>query len=185
MLCLAATSCSDKSQPSVASAPLNSDGSVATLNIRYVDMDSINANYNLAKDFQELYLRSLSKLDNAQQSKAAEIQRFGSQIEQKMRSNGYLSEESYNADVQRFNKMQQDAQQALAAMEREAQQELAQQQQQLLDSINSFIESFNATRGYDAILLRAAGLYFNPQLDITAEVVEGLNARYNRVASSK
>ncbi len=32
--------------------------------------------------------------------------------------------------------------------------------------------------GYDAILLRESGVLFNPALDITQEVIAGLNARY-------
>ena len=54
---------------------------------------------------------------------------------------------------------------------------------QLHDSINSFINDYNAKHGYDAILLRSSGLYFNPALDITSEVVAGLNARYTKVAA--
>ena len=129
----------------------------AQVNIRYIDEDSITANYNLAKD---------------------------SQIEEKMRANGYLSEASYNADVAKLNKMQQDAQNALASMEQSTQQELARQQQQLNDSITSFINSYNKGKGYDAILFKSAGVYFNPTLDITAEVIEGLNARYNKVSEN-
>ena len=102
-----------------------------------------------------------------------------------MRSNGYLSEASYNADVAKFNKMQQDAQAHLENLQRTTEQELAAQQQQLNDSIESFIKAYNATKGFDAILYKAAGVYFNPALDITDEVIEGLNARYNRVTESK
>lgn len=152
-----------------------------SINIRYIDGDSIAASYNLAKDFKEASIRTMSKLESAQRAKAAEIQKFGTQIEEKMRSNGYLSEASYNADVQKLNKMQTDAQAYLATLERNAQQELVQQQLQLNDSIESFINDYNATHGYDAILFKNAGVYFNPALDITAEVIEGLNARYNKV----
>ena len=35
---------------------------------------------------------------------------------------------------------------------------------------------------YDMILYKAAGVYFNPELDITDEVIKGLNARYNKVS---
>ena len=55
---------------------------------------------------------------------------------------------------------------------------MLQQQMQLTDSIESFIKEFNKTKGYDAILYKAAGVYFNPALDITDEVIKGLNARY-------
>lgn len=154
----------------------------SSLNIRYIDGDSIAAHYNLAKDFKEMSIRTYSKLENVQRSKAAEIQKFGSQIEQKMRSNGYLSEASYNADVEKLNKMQADAQNYLATLQRNAEQELMQQQIQLNDSIEAFIKFYNASHNYDAILLKSAGLYFNPSLDITAEVIEGLNARYNKVS---
>ena len=44
---------------------------------------------------------------------------------------------------------------------------------------------YNSTRGYDAILLKQAGLYFNPALDITDEIVKGLNSRYTRVEEKK
>ncbi len=184
LLCSAITftSCSgNQSNNSTVTNDSTAVASRASLNIRYIDGDSVTAHYNLALDFKEASIRTMSKLENAQRAKAAEIQKFGSQIEQKMKSNGYLSEASYNADVQKFNKMQADAQGYLATLERNAQQELLQQQMQLNDSIDSFIKDYNAKHGYDAILFKNAGVYFNPELDITKEVIEGLNARYNRV----
>ncbi|MDE7024291.1 MAG: OmpH family outer membrane protein [Paramuribaculum sp.] len=165
-------------------APKGNDSVAAVttqINIRFINEDTISANYNLAKDFKEQAIREYSKLENARQARANEIQKFGSQIEQKMKSNGYLSEASYNADMAKFNKMQEDAQNYLANMQRNSEQQLAAQQQQLTDSINAFIKEYNATKKYDAILYRAAGVYFDPSLDITDEVLKGLNARYNKV----
>ena len=100
-----------------------------------------------------------------------------------MRSNGYLSEESYNADMAKYNKMQQDAAVYIDNLQRTTEQELAQQQLQLNDSVENFIKQYNKTKGYDAILFKAAGVYFNPDLDITKEIIDGLNARYNKVAT--
>lgn len=181
MAVIAASCSNDQAKNATAHQTTTNDSIPSLINIRFVDGDSIAVNYNLAKDLSELQLRSMNKIENAQRAKAQEIQKFGSQIEQKMRSNGYLSEASYNADVQKLNKMQQDAETYLANLQRNAQQELIQQQIQLNDSIQSFINDYNAEKGYDAIILRSAGLYFNPALDITAEVIEGLNARYNKV----
>lgn len=181
MMAIVATSCSNNQAENANTSKVSANDSTVLLNIRYVDGDSIAVNYNLAKDLSELQIRTMNNIENAQRAKAQEIQKFGTQIEQKMRSNGYLSEASYNADVQKLNKMQQDAETYLANLQRNAQQELLQQQIQLNDSIQSFIKDYNAKKGYDAIILRSAGLYFNPALDITAEVIEGLNARYNKV----
>lgn len=165
------------------SATAEEAAQTTSLNIRFVDMDSIAANYNLARDLQEAQLRAYSRLDNAQKQRGAEIQKLAGEIQQKMNNNGYLSEASYNADVAKVNKMQQDAESYLNNLQRTQEQELAQLTMQLHDSINSFINDYNAKHGYDAILLRASGLYFNPALDITDEVVAGLNARYNKVST--
>lgn len=157
-----------------------------TLNIRYIDADSVSANYNLAKDFKEAALRTYSKIESSQNSRAAEIQRLGQKIEQNMRSNYYVGKESeYEADVRRLNKMQQDAEAYMANLQRTSQQEMAQQQVELNDSLESFLKEYNKTKGYDAILFKAAGAYFNPALDITKEVTAGLNARYNKVEKKK
>lgn len=153
-----------------------------TLNIRYVDGDSIMSKYNLARDVQEFILKTHSRLENARQSRATEIQRFASQMDQKMRNNGYLSEASAQADANKLQKMQEDAERALASMQAQAGSELDKQQQQLNDSIETFVKEYNKTKGYDAILFKTAGIYFNPALDITDEIVEGLNARYNKVS---
>lgn len=181
---LASVSCSQQPQ-TAQSAPVVAEGQAAqaaSLNIRYVDGDSLMSKYNLAKDVQEFILKTHSRLDQAQQSRGAEIQRFAGQIEDKGRNNGYLSQESYNADMQRLQKMQQDAEGYLANMQRNAQKELEEQNQILNDSIEAFIKEFSRQNGFDAILLKASGLFFNPALDVTNEVVEGLNKRYNKVS---
>ena len=49
------------------------------------------------------------------------------------------------------------------------------------DSIMSYIKEYNESHHYDAIFMKAATLYINPDLDITDEIIEGLNARYNKV----
>ena len=98
-----------------------------------------------------------------------------------MNNNGYLSQASYEEDMKNLNKKQSDAENYIASLQREAQQEMVQQQMQLTDSIESFIKQYNADKKYDAILYKAAGVYFNPDLDITDEVIKGLNARYNKV----
>ena len=99
-----------------------------------------------------------------------------------MKSNSYTSESEYNADIARAQKKQQDAQTYLGNLQRTTELEISQLQNQLQDSIQSYIKIFSEKNGYDAVLLKSAGLYFNPALDVTEEVVKGLNSRYNKVA---
>lgn len=180
MMAFVAASCANNEKATSTTAVDDTTAKTA-VNIRYIDADSIAAHYNLAKDFNEAQLRSISKIDNAQRSRGAELQKLANSIQQKMNNNGYLSQASYEEDMKNLNKKQSDAENYIASLQHEAQQEMVQQQMQLTDSIESFIKQYNADKKYDAILYKAAGVYFNPDLDITDEVIKGLNARYNKV----
>lgn len=152
------------------------------LEIRYIDEERLLEEYNLAKDFKESMTRSQSKLVSATQSREKDIQQLAAQIESKMKSNGYSTETEYNADMARLQKKQQDAQSYLANLQRSTEIEMNQLQTQLQDSIKSFVKTFSEENGYDAVLLQSAGFYFSLSLDVTDEVIEGLNAGYNKVA---
>ena len=162
----------------------NPEATVA-LNIRYIDLDSINANYNLVKDFNEINLRALNKLESAQRTKQQELQKRATEIENKARNNGYISQSTYEADLQRFQQQQREAEVYLGRLQEQAQQDAYDQSVALQDSLNNFIAEYIKTHPYDAILYKAAGAYFNPELDITKEVVEGLNARYKKVETKE
>ncbi len=79
-----------------------------------------------------------------------------------------------------LNKKQQAAQNYLGSLQARAQEEALRQQEEFIDSVNNFLAEYNKTRHYDAILLFAPGEHFNPALDITNDIIEGLNARYKK-----
>lgn len=162
------------------SAKVESESYEPTTNIRYYNMDSVMANYDLVKTFNEANLRTMTELQNAQRSREGELNRMASNIQQKVQSNGYLSEASYNADMAELNKKQQSAQNYLGSLQAKAQEEALRQQEEFIDSLNNFLADYNKTRHYDAILLYAPGELFNPALDITDDIIAGLNNRYTR-----
>lgn len=191
MLALA-TACSEKQAATDASeAPakkavkVESESFAPTTNIRYYNMDSVMANYELVKTFNEANLRTMTELQNAQRSREGELNRLASSIQQKMQNNGYLSEASYNADMAELNKKQQAAQNYLGSLQARAQEEALRQQEEFIDSLNNFLAEYNKTRHYDAIILYAPGELFNPALDITGDIIEGLNAQYKKAAPAK
>lgn len=152
-------------------------------NIRYIDSDSITEYYNLAKDYKEWVMKKNESLESQIKKLYAPAQRFEAECQKKAQSHGYLTEESYKADLQKYQNMMTNAAKKEQTLRRQAAEEEAQWAQQLQDSINSFIIDYNKKHKYDAILYKAAGVYFNPSLDITKEVIDGLNNRYNNVAS--
>lgn len=150
-------------------------------NYRYVDLDTILSRYNLAKDYNEEMLRMQTNMESAYKRHQSKLQSFANTVQNKMQNNGYLSEASYKQDQEKFASMQNNAQRDAANLQNNFQNAALKAQQTVNDSIEAFIKEYNAKRGYDAIFFKAATLYINPELDITDEVVEGLNARYNKM----
>ena len=74
--------------------------------------------------------------------------------------------------------MVESAQKLEEKLTKEYQTENAQRSGLVQDEIVAFINEYNLTRKYDAIIYKSAGIVFNPALDITNDIVSGLNARY-------
>ena len=150
-------------------------------NYRYVDLDSVLSNYNLAKDYNEEMLRMQSNMQTEVKRHENSLQSLATTMQNKLQNNGYLSEASLQADQQQYADMQNKAQRAVANLQNNFENTALLAQKTVNDSIVAFIQEYNMKKGYDAIFFKAATLYINPALDITNEVIEGLNARYNKV----
>lgn len=150
-------------------------------NYRYVDLDSVLSNYNLAKDYNEEMLRMQSNMQSEMKRHENSLQSLATTIQNKIQNNSYLSEASYQAEQKQYADMQNKAQRALANLQSNFENTAMLAQKNVNDSIEAFIQQYNMTKGYDAIFIKTATLYINPALDITNEVIEGLNARYNKV----
>lgn len=174
----AMAACSEKSATPAAAPSNDSTACAPALKIAYIDADSIMSAYTLAREIAEEGQRLMNNYQRQEQSKQQEIQKFGNNIEQKRQNNVYLSEASFQADVEKLQKMQNDAARQLTNQQNQIQNTIAQAQARLQDSIMSAVNSYNAAKGYDAILLREAGIYFNPALNVTADIIEILNANY-------
>ena len=178
VLMASASSCNNKP----ADTPKAAGGAaLENLKIRYIDEDSIMANYNLAKDINEAMLRRQNQYDAAQKQRGNEISKFGNAMQQKYQNNQYLTEEAFNADQAKLQKMQADAENYLASLQQSIQNELNQSQIQLLDSIDNFMKDYAKKKGFDMVLRKSATLFIDEKYDVTKEVVEGLNKRYNKV----
>ncbi len=186
-MAIASASCNSASDKQPAA---NAEGSavaepVATTpstNIRYIDYDSLLSAYTLAQEIAQSSQKLMVQYQQQERQKQSELENLGSEIERKRQNNVYLSEASFQSDVENFNKKQNDAARYLSTQQNKIQNEIAIQQRRLTDSITNFVNIYNATHGYDAILFRESGVYFNPALNITEEIIEGLNARYTPAA---
>lgn len=184
----------EKPSESTAKTPVAHDTNIS---IRYYNLDTVMVRYHLCADFNETMIAKSNDIEKESAAKQKELeahdkalQRKQQNIESKLKNGGYLTEQSYNADVEavqkdaaEFQRKYEQAQRYIANLQQEAAALGMQQQQQFLDSLNSFLTDYNATHEFDAILVKNNGDHFNPALDITDDIVNGLNSRYTKVAA--
>ncbi len=83
----------------------------------------------------------------------------------------------------RLQKKQLEVQELQRKLEADFQQQIVAFNQQLQDSLASFLEFLNADGRYALILTRMTGgdvVYARPEMDITQQVIEGLNRRLTK-----
>lgn len=175
LIAMIAVSCTgaDKT-PAKAAAKADS---AATCNIRYIDVDSVLSAYTLAQELAAEQQKEMLAYEGAARQKEADLGRQAAAIENKAKSNGYLTEDSYRADLNNLQQRQAEAGNWANTHQGRLQRLVAEQNQRLNDSLQNFLKAYNEIYGYDAILDKKVG-FFKPSLDITQEVIEGLNARY-------
>lgn len=155
-------------------------------NYRFVNLDTISVKYNLAIDFNEQMIRLQNGLADEEKRQQNLAQNKLAALEKKAQAAQQLTDpvamRSQLESIQKeYEDIQRSAQQKLAEAGINAEKSMADNSKILQDSLTNFLREYAEQRGYDAILVNSAAPYYNPALDVTDEVVEGLNARYNKV----
>ena len=145
--------------------------------VRYVDMQKIQQQYTLWQELVQTENSYAEKLASYQKELGAGLQKKQTAIEEKRNRNGYLTQESFNQDVQALEKAQNDANTKLAQRQEQYSLEMSKKLEVVQDSIYSVINFMSEKYQLDAILEKGAGLYLNPQLNLTDEVIAELNTR--------
>lgn len=149
-----------------------------SINIRYVDMDSLMKHYDYAIEQQAVLQQIEMELQQYQNQLGRNLQSKEAAIQQKVQSNSYLSEASYKADLEELQRLNQASQNEYARRAQADSQRVYDINKAVNDAIQEYVIEYNKTHKYDAILHKEVGLYFNPALDITGELVDGLNKAY-------
>lgn len=180
VIALIASSCANenKSTGNAVAANATAESYETGINIRYVSMDSISKSYILAQNIAAKAQTLVTELQSYQVQLQNQLQSQANQIQQKAQNNGYLSQASYEADMKELQKKNDQYQRLYAQREQTAAVTMDNLQKELRDSIENYLNVYNKEKKYDAILYKDAGIYFNPALDITDEVIAGLNARF-------
>ena len=164
------------------SAPVAGATGSSNMKIAFVEIDSLLTKYNFWNDLSEQMIKKEENIRTTLNEKGKKLENEAREFERKIQNNGFASRERAEQEQARLVKQQQELQELQQKLTSELAAENQKNSLELRDSINSFLKVYNQTKGYDLIISNTAFdnlLYGNPAYNITDEIVEGLNARYN------
>lgn len=153
------------------------------LPVAYLNVDSLLVNYTFAQEAQE---KLMSKQEDARlklNTQGKTLQQEMADFQRKYENNAFLSQERAQSEYQRLQRKQQDLEELEQKLTNDILLENQKLNLQLADSLMAFLKEYNAdgkfqmilsNQGKDNVLMAADGM------DITADVVAGMNARYGK-----
>ncbi len=181
---LAFTACSKKEPADkVKSNGLpRAEASAPNGEIAFVDVDSLAAQYEYCKEGQKELESKQNAYRSQLNSKAQALQNAMAEFQNKAQNGGFTSQQQVQAEQSKLQKQQEQFQQFQTRIDNEMNSATLKYQQVLRDSINNFLNEYNKDGRYKMILSKSGDniLYADKALDITNDVVAGLNKRYKK-----
>jgi outer membrane protein len=146
--------------------------------IAYVNIDTLEANYLYLKGKKDEFTRRQAGMKAELQNSAEQMQRDYANVQRKAQA-GTLTEAEYQSAQKRLGQMQQSLQTREAALTEQLLREQDEFNVDLKKRLDAFLEQYNKDKQFDYILSYAPSgsiLYANKALDITKDVIEGMNA---------
>ncbi len=160
---------------------------IAAGSIVYFDLDTVLDEYDMANDLRsevETKVNAIQKDVNRRQKNLENaVNDFNNKLNKGLMTSAVAAEQQQRLQQQDAN-FQQFAQQKQAEIMEEQQVMM----NQIADAIKTFIEEYNAEKKYSMILSNQAGVPViagDASLNITDEIIAGLNAKYVKTKNHK
>ncbi len=178
-----AVSCNQNQAAAPEAAAASEDSTAVAGSIVFFNMDKVMEGYDMANDLNSVFETKTSGIQ-------AEIDRRGKKLEKDMTDfqnkvdKGLLTTSVAQAQYQKIQQQQQDYQQYVVRKQQEMGEEQQVMMNQIANAIAEYVEEYNAEHQY-ALILATAGPILStpvvtgdPKLDITEDLLAGLNAAY-------
>ncbi len=149
-----------------------------SLKIAYVKVDSLIVNYDLAQELHDSFTKNQDAYTREYAARRSKFEEQAAAFQEKVQRGGFLTEQRAVQERDRLV----GEEQAIMKLDQELSGKLAEMQnannQQLLDSLMSYLKVYNADRKYSYIFNSSGILVGDDAHNITKEVLGALNARY-------
>lgn len=153
-----------------------------SMSIVYINLDTLNSRYEYVNALRSDLEATGNRMQKEILGEQAAFEKEAAQFQQQVQANAITEDRAKVVYEQLMQK-----QQALLEKKEVYTQQIAEKEigmnMQLVDSVVSFLKRYNLQYGYDYIMGYKAGgeiLFGNDTLDITREVLDALNAEYQK-----
>ncbi|MEJ8756594.1 OmpH family outer membrane protein [Pontibacter sp. H259] len=145
----------------------------------YVNADTLLANYDLFKDVKTRLEGKAKKAEADLKSKATAFEREVGQYQQSAQG---MSNEQRAVTEQRLARRQQEIANLNQSESNRLMSEESEEQKKIYDKVEAYLKDYSKDKGYKMVLSYSRGnsaiLFGDPSLDITQDVLKGLNEAY-------
>ncbi|MBR5033900.1 MAG: OmpH family outer membrane protein [Bacteroidales bacterium] len=179
-----------KSKKAVESADsLSTDAITAVAgDIVYVQLDSLIANYDMYNDLMTAFQSKVQGIQDDLNKRGRRLESDAKAFENQVQK-GLLTRSAAEEQQNKLMQRQQNLQNDMAKKDAEIQEEQAVLNNQVYYAVKEFIEKYNDEHQFSLILTTSGVtntvLNVNPGLDITADVLKGLNEEYIKNRNAK
>jgi len=177
VLCI---SCHKSKQPANTNTTEIKPNQVAPGKIVYVEIDTILKHYEMAKDISSSLEIKQKRLSADLDSKSKSLQSGVLDFQNKVQK-GLVTQASAQEIQQQLKSQEQGFYQLQDQYRSQLAEDAQVNQRQIISSIMEYLKDYNKTKGYQYILANqfpSSILYADSTLNITNEVIVGLNAKY-------
>ena len=178
LICIAlaaafAVSCNQKTNNTTVSEGQTSAPQAGS--IVYIQLDSIVAKFDMFNDLKSELEEKVQKIQNDLQAKGRAFERDIKDFQNKIQK-GLMTQSEAEEKNRVLGNRQADLQNLSAQKEAEIQEENTVMMNKVMDAIETFVKKYNEEKKYALIL---TGVFQgDPNLDITNDIIEGLNEEY-------
>ncbi|MBP5389462.1 MAG: OmpH family outer membrane protein [Bacteroidales bacterium] len=156
----------------------------------YFNLDTVIKEYDMANDLSSVVETKVQGINQEVTRRQNRLQSDVNSFQEKV-NKGLLTSSVAEAQYQKLQQQDQEFQQYAAQKQQEIYEEQTVMQNQIADAIKTFIDAFNAEKQYAMIIATQGDILPLPvvagdaDLDITEEIVAGLNAEYIKTKDKK
>lgn len=159
------------------------DSTVVAGSIVYFDMDKIMSGYDMYNDLSSVFETKTAGIQAEIERRGKKLEKDASDFQAKV-DKGLLTNSVAQVQYQKLQQQQQEYQQYVVRKQQEMAEEQTVMMNQIANAISEYVQEYNADKGYSMILATTGSILStpvvtaDPSLDITEDLLDGLNAAY-------